>query len=431
MAFATAIRRRRQLLREEELREENNQTTNLFSFAGFGKSYRNFSMSKRSFNNEKNMNRSSHSSELKKRHSDESLKKPLSQSKTVFDKWNRISKMSIYIREEVENEDGEDDSMEEDSGIRLRTITQGFQLDEEDPRTKKKNIKYDKDETKVDQEELEEVGDDGRDKDDFILAGTKKTESSLKEMPLTGIDQFDDFREKMYNVVTNDRFQTIVIGMILVNSILMGVNTYLPEEGTEEFDTASDREQRAVEAIANIDFIFLILFTVELCMNIFVFLHTTLTDKWLLFDATTIIFSWAFSSFTIMRSFRIFRVFRLFGRIESLKRIVAAVASTSEGLTSIVLVLLILFYVFAVMFTQLYSDCWKDCCYADDRELCIKLLAENIEPSNEINGVNYFGRLDYTFFTLFIVSSFLNYALSKHIELTFFYTNCYYPAHDI
>ena len=230
--------------------------------------------------------------------------------------------------------------------------------------------------------------------------------SDFIQMPLTGIDQFDDFRKKMYNVVTNDRFQTIVIGMIIVNSILMGVNTYLPNLGTEEFDTASDREQRAVEAIANIDFIFLILFTVELCMNIFVFLHTTLTDKWLLFDATTIIFSWAFSGFTIMRSFRIFRVFRLFGRIESLKRIVAAVASTSEGLASIVLVLFILFYVFAVMFTQLFKDCWAECCFAQDQVLCEKAALDGIKPNSEINGVNFYGRLDYTFFTLFLLMTF-------------------------
>lgn len=228
--------------------------------------------------------------------------------------------------------------------------------------------------------------------------------SDFAEMRMTGIEKFDEVRQQMYSVIVNDKFQTAVIGMIVINSILMGVNTYLPESGTEEYDNASDAEQRAVNAIALIDFIFLILFTIELTFNLSVFLHMSFTDKWLLFDATTIISSWALSEFTIMRSFRIFRVFRLFGRIESLKIIIEAIMSTSAGLASIVLVLLILFYVFAVMFTQLFKDCWEDCCYAPDVELCEKANLISMAATPEIHGIDYFGRLDYSFFTLFLVS---------------------------
>ena len=56
------------------------------------------------------------------------------------------------------------------------------------------------------------------------------------------------------------------------------------------------------------------------------------------------------------------------------------------------------------MMTELFRDCWEDCCYADDTGVCLINARDGHYPSTEINGVNYFGRLDYTFFTLFMVS---------------------------
>ena len=228
--------------------------------------------------------------------------------------------------------------------------------------------------------------------------------SEVEEMALTGIEPVDNIRRKIYNVVVKDTFQSTIIAMILLNSILMGIATYLPEHDTEEYNDASKSIQNAVDIIAIIDFAFLVVFTIELILNVTIFLDKVFKDKWLLFDAAIITVSWAFYSFVVMRSFRIFRMFRLFGRLKPLKQIVGAVASTAEGLTSIVFVLFILFYIFAVMFTELYKECWNDCCYAPDYDLCIEMSSQNIEPSPDVNGVNYFGRMDFTVLTLFAVS---------------------------
>ena len=234
-----------------------------------------------------------------------------------------------------------------------------------------------------------------------ISHGCKTIDEASEKMPITGNFQIDEVRRYFLNIVSNDCFQTFVIGLIAINSILMGVNTYLPTLGTEDFDQAPKQEQSMAEVIALIDQIFLIIFTIELFMNVLVYLHWSFKDGWLLFDATTILTSWLLSGFTIMRSFRIFRVFRLFGRIPALKRIINAIASTAEGLGSIVFVLGILFYIFAVMCTQLFKDCWKVGCYAEDGYV----PPENdwsLAPSSEL-GVNYFGRLDFTMFTLMLL----------------------------
>ena len=39
-----------------------------------------------------------------------------------------------------------------------------------------------------------------------------------------------------------------------------------------------------------------------------------------------------------------------------------------------------------------------------DYDLCIEMSSQNIEPSPDVNGVNYFGRMDFTVLTLFAVS---------------------------
>lgn len=221
----------------------------------------------------------------------------------------------------------------------------------------------------------------------------------------------DVYRTKLKVVVEDNRFQTFVVSLIALNSILMGVNTYLPniEEENDpnviDYPSVSptsspagpaytDSQYDAAKAVSTLDTVFLILFTIELGLNVFVYLHGLFKDGWLVFDFLTIALSWAFSSFTIIRSFRIFRAFRLFGRVPSLKKIIKAIGSTAEGMMSIVFVLFILFYIFAVMFTQLFGECYDLGCYCED---------DSFSPDCPDKGVNYFGRLDLTFFTLMMV----------------------------
>lgn len=239
-------------------------------------------------------------------------------------------------------------------------------------------------------------------------------EEIFKNMPRT-YTRLDDYRKILYKKVNDDIIVTFVIVLIGINSILMGVNTYLPEKDSEEYVEADETERNAVDAISEIDFIFLILFTIELGINVLVYLHYTLMDGWLAFDLFTILTSWLFDGFTIMRSFRIFRVFRLFGRVPALKKIVSAIASTTGTLGSIVFVLFILCYIFAVMMTMLFKECWELGCYRDTKsDHCLqkyeelpfdgdsKLYKDLMGDAmyEECLGVDFFGRLDFTFFTL-------------------------------
>ena len=174
--------------------------------------------------------------------------------------------------------------------------------------------------------------------------------------------------------VESDVFQYTIIGLIVFNSILMGVTTFDFVE--DNVDVSNVFEQ--------IDLIILIIFTIELALNLIVYNIKFFSDPWRTFDLITVVMSWAFAKVKIIRSFRIFRAFRLFGRVKSLNKILTALFSTGEQMISILFVLFLIFYIFGVMFTQLFSDCAEYDCY---------------EPGDPDN----FGELHKSIYSLFVL----------------------------
>jgi len=119
------------------------------------------------------------------------------------------------------------------------------------------------------------------------------------------------------------------------------------------------------------------IFTVELVLQ---FTYNGLYffyDGWLIFDLIIVCVSWTLSTYQVIRAFRIFRALRLITRVKVLKNLVVALLSVLPRMAAIGCLMGLIFYIFAVMFTSLF----KDIVFSD--------------------GESYFGRLDYTLFTLF------------------------------
>lgn len=137
---------------------------------------------------------------------------------------------------------------------------------------------------------------------------TKKGEKEANTVervnfPYTGIASVDSVREYTYAIVNHTVFTTSIIALIIINSILMGVNTYLPDIQDENYNSSDYSEMSNVtaEVIAAIDKIVLFIFTFELALNVTTYLHLSVKDPWLVFDAVTIFMSWSFSNFSIVR----------------------------------------------------------------------------------------------------------------------------------
>lgn len=183
------------------------------------------------------------------------------------------------------------------------------------------------------------------------------------------LDFINQMRYRCGTIVNNENVQFFIVILIAVNAIMMGVGTF-------DFVTLNPQVDQAFETT---DKVFLIIFTIELCMQFVFHGWRLLLDGWLVFDLVVIAMSWSFSQVQIIRAFRIFRALRLITRIEVMKNLVLALFGVMPRMCAIGILLFLVSYIFAVMFTQLFKDLYE----------------------NEQTSVDYFSRMDATFFTLF------------------------------
>jgi len=179
------------------------------------------------------------------------------------------------------------------------------------------------------------------------------------------------FRTLCGTLVNHAQVQNCVVCLILLNAIIMGVATF-------SFVTDS---ANIASAFDTTDLVFLIIFSVELSFQLVYHGFRLLSDGWLVFDFIIIVLSWSLSSLQVVRTFRVFRALRLITRVQVLKNLIAALFSVGPRMAGITALLLLIFYIYGVMCTGLFGSLFVDGETEDD----------------------YFGRLDKTFWTLFIM----------------------------
>lgn len=211
----------------------------------------------------------------------------------------------------------------------------------------------------------------------------EEDDSSNQQECNTPIEEEDDgdlihFVRKSCGIIVNDnRTRMLITVVILTNSLIMGLATY-------PF-VRLDPEMTKIFAI--VDFIFLMIYTLECALQFIFHGFSMFTDGWLVFDLFIVCLSWAFESFAVIRAFRvirsirIFRAFRLVGRFKPMRDVVTALLSVMPNLGYITMLLSLTFYINAVFFTSMFQDLYE------------KGLTEE----------NYFSSLDVSSFTLFQV----------------------------
>mmetsp|Transcript_6184 Transcript_6184/g.9400 ORF Transcript_6184/g.9400 Transcript_6184/m.9400 type:complete len:406 (+) Transcript_6184:112-1329(+) len=177
--------------------------------------------------------------------------------------------------------------------------------------------------------------------------------------------RIENFRNDCGAVVNDDRVQTGVIVLIIVNGLMMGLATFT-------FIAENPKNQNI---FAGFDKVFLTTFTIELGLQFIYRGWSLFKDPWLVFDFAIIVMSWSLESIQIIRAFRIFRALRLITKIGPLRDLVMALLEVFPRMAAITMLLSLLFYIFAVLFTTLFKDL----------------------PLSK----NYFRSLDATLFTLF------------------------------
>lgn len=189
--------------------------------------------------------------------------------------------------------------------------------------------------------------------------------ASISNSPL--LSRLNNLRLLCGEIVNHHNVQLGIIVLIVVNAIMMGIAT---------FDFVSENEH-VDNVFEKTDMTFLIIFTIELALQLIYHGWTLFKDGWLVFDFIIVVLSWSFASLQIIRAFRIFRALRIITRIETMRNLVAALFDIMPRLGAITALLLLIFYIFAVLFTQLFGE--------------LELSAP------------FFTRLDYSLLTLFVM----------------------------
>lgn len=148
-------------------------------------------------------------------------------------------------------------------------------------------------------------------------------------------------------LVESAAFNHFVVAVILINSVLIGMSTYLTDP-------------TALRAIAVIEAVCVLIYVVEIVLR-FVARDSTsafFRDGWNIFDLVIIIAALVPASNGIgpvLRILRVFRVLRLVKTIPELRLIVTVLLRSVASMKYVALLATILFYVYAVIGVKLFG----------------------------------------------------------------------------
>ena len=167
-------------------------------------------------------------------------------------------------------------------------------------------------------------------------------EKSEKKWPLgISVDQRARFRR----LVDSDRFQMLVLVLVIINTVTLGLETF-------------DFQEDVMSVLLTIDNVILALFLVELALRLYGHGIAFFSDGWNTFDFLIILASALPSAgiLSVVRVFRVLRMLRLISLVPSLQLMVETTIRSLRGVVAISSLLMLVIYTSAVMAHMLFAD---------------------------------------------------------------------------
>ncbi len=146
-------------------------------------------------------------------------------------------------------------------------------------------------------------------------------------------------------LVRRPAFERAVIALIILNALLLGLDTYPWVHA------------RFGAVIAWLDRLILAVFVAEIAARVIVHGRGFFRDPWSVFDFLVVAVALmpAAGPFAVLRALRIIRALRLITAVESMRRVIGGLLEALPGMGSIVALLGLIFYVASVMTTELFG----------------------------------------------------------------------------
>jgi len=158
------------------------------------------------------------------------------------------------------------------------------------------------------------------------------------------------WRQQLATRVESPRVQYIIIALILVNAVILGL------------ETSSTAMANWGGPLLLLDQVILTVFVVEIAVRMTAHGWRFFRDPWSIFDFIVIAIALmpAAGPFAVLRALRVLRVLRLVTMIPSMRRVVGGLLSAIPGLASVFGIISIIFYVAAVIATKIFGGSFPD-----------------------------------------------------------------------
>lgn len=152
-------------------------------------------------------------------------------------------------------------------------------------------------------------------------------------------------RQHIAHWVETPPVQYYIVGLILINAIVLGL------------ETSADIMATWGGLLVSIDNVILVAFVIEIALRIYGHGWRFFRDPWGVFDFVIIAIALipASGPLAVLRALRVLRVLRLVSMMPQLRFVVEALLSAIPGISAIAGLMVILYYVFAVMATGLFG----------------------------------------------------------------------------
>ncbi len=153
-------------------------------------------------------------------------------------------------------------------------------------------------------------------------------------------------REQLAVWLDQPRVRNFIIGVIVINAILLGM------------ETSQTLMHQAGGLITTLDMICLAIFVIELALKLFALGPRFFRNGWNIFDFLIVGVSLmpGAQSLSVLRALRIMRLLRVISAAPRLQRVVEGFITALPGMGSVFLLMAMIFYIGSVMATKLFAE---------------------------------------------------------------------------
>ncbi|MEP5729429.1 MAG: ion transporter [Sulfitobacter sp.] len=157
-------------------------------------------------------------------------------------------------------------------------------------------------------------------------------------------------RLKVYDLVESNRFKGVIMGVIIFNTIALGLSTS---------DYVMDRVGGILIFLDNI---VLTIFVGELILKFYAYRMSFFRSAWNLFDLAVVSLGILPSQegLSALRGLRVIRAMRLLSVVPQMRAVVQALLDALPGMGAVIVMISIVFYVFGVMATLMYGNSFDE-----------------------------------------------------------------------